>query len=69
MEIARHWRLNEQRYRMIGDIDKSGKPRFPPREVEGQVQQESKQELKQQWGGGGSMTIFLSAREASMSSK
>lgn len=69
MEIARYWRLNAQRYQLIGDIDEFGKPRFPPREVEGQIQQESKQELKQQRGGGSGMTIFLSAKEASMSSK
>ena len=30
MEIARHWRLRKQRYRLIGDFDEFGNPRFPP---------------------------------------
>lgn len=66
MEIARYWRFNAQRHRLIGDIDEFGRPRFPPREIRSHTQPEPKQELKPQRGGGG-MTIF--SREASMSSK
>ena len=28
MENPRHWRLNKQRYRLVGNFD--GKPHFPP---------------------------------------
>ena len=32
MEIPRHWRLKQQRYRLIGSIDpETGEPEFPPR--------------------------------------
>lgn len=32
-EIARHWRLKEQRYRLIGEICENGHKVFPPRDV------------------------------------
>lgn len=33
-EIARHWRLNAQRYRLIGEVcPKCGTKMFPPRDV------------------------------------
>jgi hypothetical protein len=31
MEIPRHWRLKDQRYKLIGDVNSYGEPRFPPR--------------------------------------
>jgi hypothetical protein len=32
VEIPRHWRLNKQRYQLIGEVDKDGQnPRFPPK--------------------------------------
>ncbi len=34
VDLARHWRLNEQRYKMTGDVCKDCNYRmFPPREV------------------------------------
>lgn len=30
MEVARHWRLNKQRYSLIGDQDEFGGVSFPP---------------------------------------
>ena len=34
MEIARHWRLKEQRYNLVGTIcPKCGERSFPPREI------------------------------------
>ena len=34
MELSRHWRLNEQRYRLVGETcDTCGVKLFPPRDV------------------------------------
>lgn len=33
MEISRHWRLREQRYRLTGERCANGHPVFPPRDV------------------------------------
>ncbi len=34
MEVSRHWRLNEQRYSLVGEIcDSCGVKLFPPRDV------------------------------------
>lgn len=34
MEVSRHWRLNEQRYRLVGETcDTCGVKLFPPRDV------------------------------------
>ena len=33
MEIARHWRLNQQRYRLVGEECSKGHKVFPPRDV------------------------------------
>ena len=33
MEIPRHWRRKQQRYRLIGDICKNNHPAFPPDDV------------------------------------
>jgi len=34
MEVSRHWRLNEQRYRLVGETcDSCGTKLFPPRDV------------------------------------
>lgn len=33
MEIARHWRLKGQRYRLEGEICAKGHPVFPPRDI------------------------------------
>ncbi len=30
MEIPRHWRLNKQRYLLVGDKDKYGNVAYPP---------------------------------------
>lgn len=31
MNVAQHWRLNEQRYRMTANTDSNGNTTFPPR--------------------------------------
>lgn len=33
MEIARHWRLRQQRYALVGEICGNGHPVFPPRDI------------------------------------
>lgn len=33
MEIARHWRLRSQRYRLEGEMCANGHPVFPPRDI------------------------------------
>ena len=34
MSVARNWRLQQQRYRLVGEVcDKCGVPIFPPRDV------------------------------------
>lgn len=33
MEIARHWRLKDQRYNLVGEICEKGHKVFPPRDV------------------------------------
>ena len=68
MEIARHWRLKQQRYQMIGDIDEFGKPRFPPRETRIQFSQSPRQEPQQRGGGGSRISIYV-ATGVPMSSK
>ena len=68
MEIPRHWRLRQQRYGLIGDIDEFGNPRFPPRERYTRISQEPRQEQQPKVGGGTHMLIF-SSKGASMSSK
>lgn len=68
MEIPRHWRLNEQRYRLIGDTDELGNPRFPPRKGQVQIHQESIQKPQLRVDRGAQI-IISSSMEASMSSK
>lgn len=33
MEIARHWRLKQQRYGLVGDVCSNGHANFPPDDV------------------------------------
>lgn len=33
MEIARHWRLRQQRYNLVGEICPNGHKIFPPRDI------------------------------------
>lgn len=33
MEIARHWRLKQQRYSLVGEVCPKGHKIFPPRDI------------------------------------
>lgn len=41
MEIPRHWRLQKQRYELIGDIWQNGEVSFPPKLVRPSLQEQS----------------------------
>jgi hypothetical protein len=39
MEVPRHWRLKDQRYRLIGDIWPNGEVSFPPKLIRPSLQE------------------------------
>lgn len=62
MEIARHWRLKDQRYRLIGETCENGHKVFPPRDVCPDCHGEAK--IPFEFSGRGTVYSFTTVNEA-----
>ena len=62
MEIARHWRLRQQRYALIGEICPQGHKIFPPRDICPDCGNEAK--TSYQFSGRGEVYSYTTVYEA-----